>query len=163
MDIPQVVSPAQWLAAREDLLAREKEVTRAKDAVDAVRRELPMTEVTKSYTFTSPDGQASLLDLFAGRQQLITYHFMWRHAESGFPGEDQGCPTCSFLLDSIGHPSHLHACDTTVVLVSRAPIASIERFRKRMGWALPWYSSHGSDFNYDFHVSFDKSKAPLEY
>ncbi len=88
---------------------------------------------------------------------------MWRHAESGFPGEDQGCPTCSFLADSIGHLSHLHACDTTLVLVSRAPIASIERFKKRMGWQVPWYSSYGSDFNYDFHVSFDEGKAPLEY
>src|SRR5258708_6376903 len=88
---------------------------------------------------------------------------MWRHAESGFPGEDQGCPTCSFLADSIGHLSHLHACDTTLVLVSRAPIASIERFKKRMGWQVPWYSSCGSDFNYDFHVSFDEGKAPVEY
>ena len=83
---------------------------------------------------------------------------MWRHAESGFPGEDQGCPTCSFLADSIGDLSHLHACDTTLVLVSRAPIATIERFRERMGWAVPWYSSYGSDFNYDFHVSFDEDK-----
>src|SRR6266511_1045585 len=107
MNIPQAVSPEQWRAAREDLLAREKEVTRAKDAVDAARR------------------------------QLITYHFMWRHEQSGFPGEDQGCPTCSFLADSIGDLSHLHACDTTLVLVSRAPIASIEQFRKRMGWQVP--------------------------
>ena len=88
---------------------------------------------------------------------------MWRHEQSGFPGEDQGCPTCSFLADSIGDLSHLQACDTTLVLVSRAPIASIERFRKRMGWVVPWYSSYGSDFNYDFHVSFDEDKAPLEY
>jgi len=82
-------------------------------------------------------GPVSLAGLFDGRRQLITYHFMWRHAESGFPGEDQGCPTCSFLADSIGHLSHLHACDTTLVLVSRAPIASIERFKKRMGWQVP--------------------------
>ena len=108
-------------------------------------------------------GLASLAGLFDGRRQLITYHFMWRHAQSGFPGADQGCPTCSFLADSIGHLSHLHACDTTLVLVSRAPIASIERFEKRMGWQVPWYSSAGSDFNYDFHVSFDEGKAPLEY
>ena len=105
----------------------------------------------------------SLQGLFGGRRQLITYHFMWRHAESGFPGEDQGCPTCSFLADSIGDLSHLHACDTTLALVSRAPIASIGRFQKRMGWQVPWYSSYGSDFNYDFHVSFDEAKAPLEY
>ena len=163
MDNPRVVAPQEWLAARKDLLAREKEATRAKDAVDTARRALPMTEVIKDYTFTGREGQVSLAGLFDGRRQLITYHFMWRHAESGFPGEDQGCPTCSFLVDSIGDLSHLHACDTTLVLVSRAPIASIERFQKRMGWQVPWYSSYGSDFNYDFHASFDEAKAPLEY
>jgi predicted dithiol-disulfide oxidoreductase (DUF899 family) len=163
MDIPQAVSAQEWRAARQDLLDREKEVTRAKDAVDAARRELPVTEVTKDYTFTGPGEQVSVAGLFGGRRQLITYHFMWRHAQSGFPGEDQGCPTCSFLADSIGHLSHLHACDTTLVLVSRAPITSIERFKQRMGWAVPWYSSYGSDFNYDFHASFDEGKAPLEY
>jgi predicted dithiol-disulfide oxidoreductase (DUF899 family) len=105
----------------------------------------------------------SLADLFEGRRQLITYHFMWRHAESGFPGEDQGCPTCSFLVDSIGDLSHLHACDTTLVLVSRAPYPSIDRFRERMGWRIPWYSSYGGNFNYDFHASFDEGKSPIEY
>jgi len=163
MDIPPVVSQQEWLAARRDLLVKEKEVTRAEDAVDAARRALPVTEVTKTYTFTGPEGQASLTDLFDGRRQLITYHFMWRHEQSGFPGEDQGCPTCSFLVDSIGDLSHLHACDTTLVLVSRAPITSIERFSRRMGWQVPWYSSYGSDFNYDFHASFDEARAPLEY
>jgi predicted dithiol-disulfide oxidoreductase (DUF899 family) len=163
MDNPRVVAPAEWLAARTDLLAREKEATRAKDAVDAARRALPMTEVTKAYTFTGPDREVGLAGLFDGRRQLITYHFMWRHEQSGFPGEDRGCPTCSFLVDSIGDPSHLHACNTTLVLVSRAPYPSIERFQKRMGWQLPWYSSYGSDFNYDFHVSFDEAKAPLEH
>jgi predicted dithiol-disulfide oxidoreductase (DUF899 family) len=163
MNMPRVVSPEEWLAARKDLLAREKEVTRASDEVGAARRALPMTEVTKDYTFTGPGGQVGLAGLFDGRRQLITYHFMWRHAESGFPGEDQGCPTCSFLADSIGHLSHLYASDTTLVLVSRAPFASIKRFRERMGWQVPWYSSAGSDFNYDFHVSFDEDKAPLEY
>src|SRR6266516_3861367 len=163
MDTARVVSGEEWVAARKELLAREKEVTRAADAVAAARRELPVTEVTKDYTFTGAGGQVSLAGLFDGRGQLITYHFMWRHEQSGFPGEDQGCPTCSFLADSIGDLSHLHACDTTLVLVSRAPIASIEQFRKRMGWAVPWYSSYGSDFNYDFHVSFDESKTPLEY
>ena len=163
MDSPQVVSPEEWRAARTRLLAREREVTHARDAVDAARRELPMTEVTKDYTFAGPDGQVTLRGLFDGRGQLVTYHFMWRHEQSGFPGEDQGCPTCSFLVDSIGNLSHLHACETTLVLVSRAPIASIERFKKRMGWQLPWYSSASSDFNYDFHVSFDEGKLPLEY
>jgi predicted dithiol-disulfide oxidoreductase (DUF899 family) len=163
MDNPRVVAPEEWLAARKDLLVQEKEATRASDAVEAGRRALPMTEVTKDYTFTGRGGQVSLAGLFDGRRQLITYHFMWRHPESGFPGDDQGCPTCSFLADSIGDLSHLHACDTTLVLVSRAPIVSIERFQQRMGWAVPWYSSAGSDFNYDFHVSFDEGKLPLEY
>jgi predicted dithiol-disulfide oxidoreductase (DUF899 family) len=149
MDIPRVVSSGEWVPARKDLLAKEKDATHAKDAVDAARRELPMTQVTKDYIFTGAAGPATLAGLFEGRRQLITYHFMWRHADSGFPAEDQGCPTCSFLVDSIGDLSHLHACDTTLVLVSRAPVDSIERFRKRMGWQLPWYSSAGSDFNYD--------------
>ena len=163
MDTTRVVSPDEWLAARKELLAREKEATHAKDAVDAARQDLPVTEVTKGYEFTGPGGRRSLAELFDGRRQLITYHFMWRHADSGFPGEDQGCPTCSFLVDSIGELSHLQACDTTLALVSRAPITSIERFRKRMGWQIPWYSSAGSDFNYDFHVSFDEARVPLEY
>src|SRR5712692_3563252 len=163
MTMPHVVSGEEWLAVRRELLAKEKEVTRAQDAVEAARRGLPVTEVTKAYAFTGPEGQVGLAGLFDGRRQLITYHFMWRHPESGFPGEDQGCPTCSFLTDSIGDLSHLHACDTTLVLVSRAPIASIERFKKRMGWAVPWYSSYGGDFNYDFHVSFDEAVTALEY
>ena len=163
MDIPRVVSPGEWLAARKQLLAKEKEVTKAKDVVDAARRALPATEVARDYAFTGAEGTVNLAGLFEGRRQLITYHFMWRHEQSGFAGEDQGCPTCSFLADGIGDLSHLHACDTTLVLVSRAPIASIERFQERMGWQVPWYSSAGSDFNYDFHVSFDEGKAPLEY
>jgi predicted dithiol-disulfide oxidoreductase (DUF899 family) len=163
MDSPRMVSPGEWLAARKELLAQEKEVTRAKDAAAASRRALPAVEIDKNYVFTGASGKASLADLFDGRRQLITYHFMWRHEASGFPGEDQGCPTCSFLVDSIGHLSHLHACDTTLVLVSRAPIASIERFRRRMGWLVPWYSSEGSDFNYDLHVSFDEDVTPIEY
>jgi predicted dithiol-disulfide oxidoreductase (DUF899 family) len=160
---PRVVSRDDWLTARRKLLAKEKEASRAKDALDAQRRALPMVEVTRPYTFTGPDGSASLAGLFDGRRQLITYHFMWRHAESGFPGEDQGCPTCSMLADSIGHLSHLHASDTSLVLVSRAPPASIERFRRRMGWAVPWYSSYGTTFNYDFHISFDEAVTPIEY
>jgi predicted dithiol-disulfide oxidoreductase (DUF899 family) len=163
MDIPRVVSPQEWLAARKEFLAREKDVTRAKDAVDAARRQLPATEVTKTYTFTGPNGEVNLADLFEGRPQLITYHFMWRHAESGIPGEDQGCPSCSMLVDSIGDLSHMHACGTTLALVSRAPYPSIERFRKRMGWQVAWYSSNGSDFNYDFHVSFDQDQTAIEY
>jgi predicted dithiol-disulfide oxidoreductase (DUF899 family) len=163
MDSPRVVSQDEWLAARMDLLAQEKEATQVTDAVAAARRALPMAEIDKKYVFAGPGGEASLLDLFDGRRQLIVYHFMWRGPASGFPGEDQGCPTCSFLADGIGDLSHLHACDTTLVLVSRAPQASIERFRQRMGWPVPWYSSAGSDFNYDFHVSFDEDITPIEY
>jgi len=163
MNLPQVATPDEWLAARKDLLAQEKEASRTKDALDAARRALPMVEIVKKYVFTGPEGQAGLLDLFEGRRQLIVYHFMWRHEQSGFPGQDQGCPTCSVVADNIGHLSHLHACDTTLVLVSRAPSASIKRFRSRMGWAVPWYSSLGSDFNYDFHISFDENIAPVEY
>jgi predicted dithiol-disulfide oxidoreductase (DUF899 family) len=163
MDNPRVVSRDEWLAARKELLAEEKAATQAKDALDARRHALPVVEVDQDYVFTGPDGPASLLDLFEGRRQLIVYHFMWRHAESGFPDEDQGCPTCSFLADNIGDLSHLHYCDTTLVLVSRAPIASIERHRARMGWQVPWYSSYGGDFNYDFHASLDEDVAPLEY
>jgi predicted dithiol-disulfide oxidoreductase (DUF899 family) len=130
------------------------------------RRRAPRTadgQIGKTYAFAGSGGQAGLPDLFDGRRQLIVYHFMWRHAESGFPGQDQGCPTCSVVADNIGHLSHLHACDTTLVLVSRAPLASIERFQKRMGWVVPWYSSYGGDFNYDFHVSLDENIAPVEY
>jgi predicted dithiol-disulfide oxidoreductase (DUF899 family) len=163
MDMPKIASPQEWLAARRDLLAAEKEITRAKDSVDAARRALPMVRVEKDYVFTGPDGTASLLELFDGRRQLITYHFMWRSERTGFPGQDQGCPACSVLADNIGHLSHLHGCDTTLVLVSRAPITSIQRFRQRMGWPVPWYSSEGSDFNYDFHASFDEDITPLEY
>jgi predicted dithiol-disulfide oxidoreductase (DUF899 family) len=163
MDRPQVVSRGEWLVARKELLAREKEAIRVKDAVDGHRRALPMVEVDKEYVFAGPGGRAGLLDLFDGRRQLVVYHFMWRHEESGFPGEDQGCPICSLMADNMGDLSHLHASDTTLVLVSRAPLASIERFRQRMGWPVPWYSSLGSDFNYHFHVSFDEDVAPIEY
>jgi predicted dithiol-disulfide oxidoreductase (DUF899 family) len=163
MDGPRVVSGDEWLAARKELLAKEKAATHARDELNASRRALPMVEVTRQYVLTGPGGEAGLPDMFEGRRQLIVYHFMWRHADSGFPGEDQGCPTCSFLVDSIGPPAHLHHCDTTLALVSRAPLAAIERHRERMGWRLPWYSSSGSDFNYDFHTSFDQDIAPLEY
>ena len=163
MDRPQVVSRGEWLVARKELLAREKEAIRVKDAVDVSRRALPAVEVGKEYVFAGPVGQAGLPDLFDGRRQLIVYHFMWRHAESGFPDEDQGCPTCSLMADNMGDPRHLHASDTTLVLVSRAPLASIDRFQQRMGWPMPWYSSYGSDFNYDFHTSFDEDITALEY
>jgi predicted dithiol-disulfide oxidoreductase (DUF899 family) len=157
MNYPNVVSREQWLAARKELLAKEKELTRQRDEVNAQRRRLPMVRIEKSYTFDGPTGKASLLDLFDGRRQLIVYHFMFD------PDWDEGCRSCSLLVDNIGHLSHLHARDTSLVLVSRAPPKKIEPFRKRMGWTIPWYSSYGGDFNYDFHVALDETVAPVEY
>ena len=161
--IHEIARREERLPLRLDLLAREKELTRMRDKLAEQRRQLPCVLVEKEYRFTGPDGKLGLGDLFGSHSQLIIYHFMWRHEESGFPGEDQGCPTCSVVADNIGDLSHLHACDTSLVMVSRAPVASIEQFRQRMGWSMPWYSSLGSDFNYDFHVSFNEDIAPLEY
>jgi predicted dithiol-disulfide oxidoreductase (DUF899 family)/ketosteroid isomerase-like protein len=154
---PEVVSRAEWLVARKDLLAREKEFTRQRDAVNAARRRLPMVKVDKDYVFEGPNGRVTLAELFEGRRQLIVYHFMFD------PSWSEGCPSCSFLVDNIGHLSHLHARNTTLALVSRAPLARIEPYRTRMGWTVPWYSSFGSDFNYDFHVTHDERVAPVEY
>jgi predicted dithiol-disulfide oxidoreductase (DUF899 family) len=157
MDDPPVVSRAEWLTAREELLAAEKEFTRQRDALNAMRRRLPMVELDKKYVFESQGGPAQLPDLFEGRGQLLIYHFMFH------PDWDEGCPSCSLVVDNVGHLAHLHARDTTLALVSRAPLARIEPFRQRMGWTLPWYSSFGSDFNYDFHVTLDLAVAPVEY
>lgn len=153
----RIVSREAWLAARKRLLQREKELTRHRDEVNAERRRLPMVRVEKGYTFDGPCGRASLLDLFEGRRQLVVYHFMFD------PSWDEGCPSCSFLVDNVGHLAHLHARATTLALVSRAPLAKIEPFKRRMGWELPWYSSLGSDFNYDFHVTLDEAVMPVEY
>jgi predicted dithiol-disulfide oxidoreductase (DUF899 family) len=154
---PKTVSRDEWLAARKELLAKEKEFTRRRDALNAERRRLPMVKIDKDYVFEGSDGKASLLDLFEGRRQLIVYHFMFD------PSWDEGCPSCSFLVDNIGHLAHLHARDTSLALVSRAPLAKIEPFKARMGWTVPWYSSFGSDFNYDFHATTDEAVAPVEY
>jgi predicted dithiol-disulfide oxidoreductase (DUF899 family) len=145
-----VVSRDEWRAARAELLAQEKELTKARDAVNAARRALPKVEINKEYAF----GPSRLIDLFEGRRQLIVYHFMWRFEP------DEGCPSCSFLVDSVGELAHLHACDTTLALVSRAPLASIERFQKRMGWTIPWYSSAGTDFNTDFGATVNEDDVP---
>jgi len=153
----KVVGPEQWLAERKALLAREEELAAAHEAVRAARRELPMVRVDKDYVYEGADGKSTLLDLFEGRRQLIVYHFMFD------PSWEQGCKWCSYLVDNIGHLSHLHVRDTTLALVSRAPIDKILPFRERMGWTLPWYSSHGSEFNYDFHVTLDESVTPAEY
>ena len=138
-------------------LAQEKEFTRQRDALNAERRKLPMVEIDKGYIFHGADGQASLLDLFKGRGQLLVYHFMFD------PEWHEGCESCSFLADGIGHAAHLHARDTTLAMISRAPLPKLEAFRQRMGWTVPWYSCFGSDFNYDFHVTLDPAVAPVEY
>ena len=147
MNLPPVVSTAEWQAAREALLVKEKELTRAHDALNAERRRLPMVKIEKDYVFQGPDGPTSLLDLFEGRRQLILYHFMFG------PDWDEGCGGCSLLVDNMGHPAHLHARDTSLVLVSRAPVEKLQAFKERMGWTVPWCSSFGSEFNFDFGVS----------
>ena len=159
MSLPEIVSREQWLVARKALLAKEKELTRRRDALNAERRELPMVEMEKDYVFTGPEGEASLLDLFEGRLQLVVGHFMFD------PSWEDGCPSCSAGADEVsrGLLEHLAARDTTLAYVSRVPIDTIERYKARKGWTFPWYSSYGSDFNYDFHVTMDKSVAPVEY
>jgi len=156
-DDPQVTTREQWLTARRELLALEKDLTRHRDEVNAARRALPMVEITKDYSFDGPHGRAGLLDLFDGRSQLLIYHFMFES------DADEGCPSCSFTMENVGHLNHLYARDTSFAVVSRAPLHKLEHYRQRMGWTFPWHSSHGSDFNYDFHVTLDASVAPVEY
>jgi predicted dithiol-disulfide oxidoreductase (DUF899 family) len=157
MSLPRVVPADEWLAARKDLQAAEEEAVRTLQQIASQRREMPAVKIEKDYVFEGPGGPASLLDLFEGRTQLIVHHFMFD------PDWDEGCPVCSYQADSLGHLAHLHARNTSFAAVSRAPISKIEPFRQRMGWAFPWYSSLGSDFNYDFHVTQDESVAPIEY
>jgi predicted dithiol-disulfide oxidoreductase (DUF899 family) len=150
---PRVVSQAEWLEARKDLLAKEKEFSRRRDALSAERRELPWVRVEKEYVFDAPGGKQTLADLFDGRSQLIVYHFMFG------PEWEQGCPSCSLLADHFdGAAVHLAQRDVTLVVVSRAPLPQIEAFKKRMGWRFKWVSSYGSDFNHDYHVSFTKEE-----
>jgi predicted dithiol-disulfide oxidoreductase (DUF899 family) len=152
MNLPPVVSEAEWQAAHEQLLAKEKEATRARDALAAERRRLPRVQI-EDYVFEGPDGQTSLVELFEGRRQLIVYHFMFG------PNQDVGCDGCSLVVDQIGHLAHLHARDTSFALVSRAPIAKIEPYRERMGWTIPWFSSFGTEFNVDFGLSPETPQA----
>jgi predicted dithiol-disulfide oxidoreductase (DUF899 family) len=146
MNLPSVVSVEEWQAAREALLVEEKKATRARDELAAERRRLPRVLIEKDYVLDGPAGKARLLDLFEGRTQLLLYHFMFG------PNQEVGCDGCSMFVDQIGHLAHLHARDTSFALVSRAPIAKIEGYRKRMGWTIPWHSSLESDFNLDFGV-----------
>lgn len=148
MNLPPVVSQDEWQAAHERLLAKEKELTRAHDALAAARRRQPVVRIEKDYVFEGPSGEARLVDMFAGRRQLLLYHFMFAPGVDGW--RDAGCDGCSMVLDQIIPLAHLHANDTSFVAVSRAPLANIERYRKRMGWEIPWYSSERSDFNVDF-------------
>ncbi len=149
MNRPHVVSRAEWLAARKALLAKEKDATRQRDALAAERRALPMVRIEKPYAFDGPAEKRTLLDLFEGRSQLIVYHFMFD------PSWSEGCKSCSFFADTFnGAILHLRARDTAFAAISRAPLAKLLAFRERMGWTFPWYSSAGSDFNYDFHVTF---------
>ena len=156
LNLPQVVSEADWKAAHEELLAKEKEATRARDALAAERRRQPMVRIDKDYVFEGPEGKASLLDLFDGRRQLILYHFMFAPDVDGWP--EAGCEGCSMVVDNVGHLAHLHARDTSFVLVSRAPLTQIEAYKERMGWTIPWFSSSGSDFNVDFGVTTDRGE-----
>jgi predicted dithiol-disulfide oxidoreductase (DUF899 family) len=150
---PDVVSQAQWLAARKDFLVKEKEFTRLRDELSRQRRELPWENVEKQYEFEGQDGKVSFLNLFGKRSQLVIYHFMFG------PGWLEGCPSCSYISDHFdGMAIHLANRDVTLAVVSHAPIAEIEAFKKRMGWRFPWVSSFGSDFNYDYHVSFTKEE-----
>ena len=132
-------------------------MTRAAETLSAQVRELPMVKIEKKYTFEGPKGAISLDELFQGHKQLIIYHFMFR------PEADEGCSSCSFFADHVPDLRHLASRDTSFAVISRAPIAKIEAFKKRMGWTFPWYSSFGSDFNYDFHVAQDETVAPVQY
>ena len=156
VNLSEVVSAAEWQAAHEGLLAKEKEATRERDALAAERRRLPMTEIEKDYVFEGPDGKASLLDMFEGRRQLVLYHFMFAPGTGGWP--DAGCPGCSMFVDQIGHLAHFHAKDTSFALVSLASLEQIEPYRKRMGWTIPWFSSADSDFNVDFGVTREEGE-----
>lgn len=154
MTLPTVVSREEWLVARRALLAEEKAATKARDALNARRRELSMVRVEKEYVFDAPEGKRTLTDLFYGRRQLIVCHVMFD------PTWDAACKGCSMMIDSLAGPWHLHARNTTLVAISRAPLAKLEAYRERMGWTVPWVSSYGSDFNYDFGATIDKDIAP---
>jgi predicted dithiol-disulfide oxidoreductase (DUF899 family) len=159
MSLPRIASHEEWLEERKKLLVKEKALTKQRDALNTERRNLPMVRISKDYTFEGPDGNAGLADLFEGRRQLIVQHFMFD------PTWDEGCPSCSAGADELsdGLLKHLAVRDTTFAAVSRAPIAKIERYKASKGWRFPWYSSFGSDFNYDFHATIDPKVAPVEY
>ena len=149
LELPDIATPDEWHAEIDKLRIKEKELTRAHDTVNALRRRLPMVKIDKQYEFEGEEGSVSLFDLFGGRSQLIVYHFMFD------PDWEAGCPGCSWVTDAMSHPAHLHARDTSLVLISRAPLQKLLAFRELMGWYLPWYSSFKSDFNFDFDATDD--------
>ncbi len=149
--LPPVVSQAEWQAARDQLLVKEKAHTRASDALAAERRRLPMVEITMPYIFDGENGKASLLDLFEGRRQLILYHFMFAPSVGGWPSA--GCESCSWYADNVGNLSHLQARNTSFVMVSLAPLPNLLAYKKRMGWRMRWFSSSENIFNVDFGIS----------
>jgi len=158
MSLPEIATREEWLAARRALLEREKALTSMQDTLNADRRRMPMVRVEKAYVFAGPDGEVSLLDIFEGKRQLIVQHFMFD------PEWENGCSSCTASVDEIsdGVITHLQARETTFALVSRAPYPKLAAYRQARGWTIPWYSSNGSDFNYDFHVTLDESITPLE-
>jgi predicted dithiol-disulfide oxidoreductase (DUF899 family) len=159
MSLPDVVSREQWLEARRQLLAREKEYTRKRDALNADRRRLPMVKIDQEYVFEGPDGQVTLAELFQGRRQLIVQHVMFG------PDWEQPCPGCSASLAELsqGALDHLATRETTFVLTSRAPYAKIAAKATERGWSFPWYSSFGSEFNYDYQVTLDADRGLVDY
>jgi predicted dithiol-disulfide oxidoreductase (DUF899 family) len=154
---PPIASREQWLADRKRLLADEKDMTTHYDRVNAARRRLPMVKVDKTYTFDTPDGKKTLLDLFQGRRQLIVYHFMFD------PAWEKGCPGCTGFIKALGDLTLLAKRDTTLTVISRAPLAKLAAYKAEQGWTIDWFSSSGSDFNYDFHATLDPAIAPQEY
>lgn len=150
--MPEIVSESEWQSALDAFRVKEKEQMGRQDALNAERRRLPMVEITKPYQFSGKEGQVSLLDMFDGRRQLILYHFMFG------PDAEAGCTGCSMMVDNMGHPAHLRARDTSMVMVSRAPYEKLAQFKQRMGWIIPWYSSYESDFNYDVGLTTDKGE-----
>jgi predicted dithiol-disulfide oxidoreductase (DUF899 family) len=159
MNLPRVTNHDEWMKARVQLLRKEKRLTEERDRLNTERRNLPMVEVVEDYRFDGPDGEVSLRDIFEGRRQLIIYHFMFA------PEWDEGCPSCTAGTDEMadGLLDHLHTRDTTYALVSRAPLEKLEASKAKHGWHMPWYSSFGRDFNYDFGVTIDESHGSRSY
>jgi len=158
LGLPKTVSRAEWLVARKELLEKEKEFTRQRDALTAERHKLPIVKIAKDYVFEGPSGPARLRDLFGRHRQLIIYHFMFD------PEWEEGCKSCSHFVDNVaGSVVHLAARNTSFAVISRAPLQKIESFKKRMGWTFPWLSSFGNDFNPDFHVTLAPEKPDYQY